>query len=316
MYTCKRCGYNTDRISNIKNHLNRKKPCEPILENVNIEQLKKELISMRLNRIPPKTAKTPPKTAKIFECDECEKQFTRKDSLEKHLKSRCKVKKQKEENIRIKMLEKEMKNKDKEIKRTQKEIAKKDATIEKLAMRPTHQTEYRQTINNKIETMNNLTLEKMQEHSNNLTIDHIRAGPQGYAQFALAGPLKDSITCTDHSRRKLVFKNGSGVVEHDPHMDKTLQMFGESIDNRNTQLIDYERKILAHDTKDIMNDDSIEWDERLFKSQQVYETIKRLENYKESVSELCDSNEVHEDVKKNIKQFKDELVKRICGSTM
>ena len=45
MYSCKRCGYETDRISNIKNHLNRKKICETILESISIEQLKKELLS-------------------------------------------------------------------------------------------------------------------------------------------------------------------------------------------------------------------------------------------------------------------------------
>ena len=31
-YNCERCGYETERKSNFKNHLNRKKLCPPLLE--------------------------------------------------------------------------------------------------------------------------------------------------------------------------------------------------------------------------------------------------------------------------------------------
>ena len=41
--------------------------------------------------------------------------------------------------------------------------------------------------------MNNLTLEKMQEHAHKLTIDHIKQGADGYAQYALNHPLKDFV---------------------------------------------------------------------------------------------------------------------------
>ena len=39
-YECQRCGYNTTLKGNIKHHLNRKNVCEPILDNISIEQMK------------------------------------------------------------------------------------------------------------------------------------------------------------------------------------------------------------------------------------------------------------------------------------
>ena len=36
-YECQRCGYNTTLRGNIKQHLNRKNICEPILDNISIE---------------------------------------------------------------------------------------------------------------------------------------------------------------------------------------------------------------------------------------------------------------------------------------
>ena len=40
-YLCHRCGYNTNRRSNIIQHLNRKKVCIPILGDISIEDIKK-----------------------------------------------------------------------------------------------------------------------------------------------------------------------------------------------------------------------------------------------------------------------------------
>ena len=39
-YECQRCGYNTTLRGNIKQHLNRKNICEPILDNISIEEMK------------------------------------------------------------------------------------------------------------------------------------------------------------------------------------------------------------------------------------------------------------------------------------
>ena len=39
LYNCSRCGYNTLRRSHMKNHLNRKNICKPVLEDISIEQI-------------------------------------------------------------------------------------------------------------------------------------------------------------------------------------------------------------------------------------------------------------------------------------
>ena len=40
-YLCHRCGYNTNKKSNIIQHLNRKNICKPILGDISIEEIKK-----------------------------------------------------------------------------------------------------------------------------------------------------------------------------------------------------------------------------------------------------------------------------------
>ena len=40
VYTCKRCGYNTQHKSSFKNHLNRKNICAPLLDNISIDYIK------------------------------------------------------------------------------------------------------------------------------------------------------------------------------------------------------------------------------------------------------------------------------------
>ena len=99
MYTCRRCGYENSRKYNFQKHLNRKKSCEPILENVSIEQLKKELLEPKrtknepkLVQNEPKLVQNEPKLVQEFECNYCEKQFVNKSSLNRHLNSRCKEK--------------------------------------------------------------------------------------------------------------------------------------------------------------------------------------------------------------------------------
>ena len=73
-HNCKRCGYGTDRISNLKDHLNRKKPCK-----------RKE---------PESTPEEPPQNVHNVhnihdfsqnECAYCKKKLSRIDSLKRHM---------------------------------------------------------------------------------------------------------------------------------------------------------------------------------------------------------------------------------------
>ena len=101
-YECQRCGYNTTLKGNIKHHLNRKNVCEPILDNISIEQMKdiynlnetsknpqnNSNLLTNTSQIPQKT----PKNEASNQCSYCSKEFSRIDNLNRHLKT-CKKKK-------------------------------------------------------------------------------------------------------------------------------------------------------------------------------------------------------------------------------
>lgn len=130
-YQCIRCGYTTiDRVK-IKNHFNRKTVCKPKLNDVNIDDYKEAIlneqeiilgedsvnntilpqnnsyINIKKNTEKPQITTEKPqrstkkpqfttiKTANI--CKFCEKEFSRKDALNRHLKS-CKEKKEDDED--------------------------------------------------------------------------------------------------------------------------------------------------------------------------------------------------------------------------
>ena len=128
-YLCHRCGYNTNKKSNIIQHLNRKKICKPILADISIEDIKKHYkfeINLNNTQMTPKqhlndtqttpkqhpndTQTTPKLSTRV--CKYCNKCFTRKSGLTKHLNI-CTVKKETEalvisQNDKILKMEKEI----------------------------------------------------------------------------------------------------------------------------------------------------------------------------------------------------------------
>ena len=334
MHTCKRCGYNTGRLSNIKNHLNRKKICEAILQNISIEQLKKELNAPKCSKMLRDCSKMTPKCSGIspdvrnFECGYCEKQFTRNANLKRHLSGRCAKKKELDEKERLKK-EKEQEKKilNLKIKEMQKnmdiltkQLAKRDKQLDKLIEKPpTNTTTYnykienQQNVNNRIENMQSLTIEDMKDASAFLTEDHIRKGIEGYSQYAINHPLKDKLICTDYARKKVVFKNEDGDVVRDPNMDKSLQMFGESIEEKNSELIDNMRIELQHQIKEILNDDDEDNDIAFKKTEEIMKTIQKLTDYHNSIRQLAGEPVDDDDINAKIAEFKDELRLKLCS---
>ena len=128
-YSCLRCGYIASQKINLKHHLNRKNICNPILEDISIEEVKKYygfIDSTKIHQNPPKLHQNPPKSPPkistkkhqnppkceisstkihqnppklevINECPYCYKRFSRSDSLNRH-NGRCKIKKKEYEN--------------------------------------------------------------------------------------------------------------------------------------------------------------------------------------------------------------------------
>jgi len=73
MFSCRRCGYSTSIKCAYKTHLQRKKKCLPLLEDIAYEVLLSELSSKTTN----------------ISCDLCGKQFTLKNNMSRHKKT-CK----------------------------------------------------------------------------------------------------------------------------------------------------------------------------------------------------------------------------------
>ena len=101
MYICNRCNYETPIKCNFTRHINRKNPCENVNLEINNTVLEEDVIIHTQSnpaKTTPKTAKPTPKSRqkppKSYDCEYCEKQFTRKDSLNKHIKSRSSRKKE------------------------------------------------------------------------------------------------------------------------------------------------------------------------------------------------------------------------------
>jgi len=125
LYSCFRCGYNTKFKSSIINHLNRKNICNPLLDNIDIEDIKiyygiktpqnstiihknPQLQTPQFSTISPQFSTISPQFSTISSnnsgnsnvCKYCYNNFSRIDSLKRHL-TICKKKKE-SENIIIK----------------------------------------------------------------------------------------------------------------------------------------------------------------------------------------------------------------------
>jgi len=122
-YLCHRCGYNTNKRSNLIQHLNRIKICNPILGDISINEIKKHYnFEIKLNlqnttkipqnttKIPQNTTKIPQNTTKNNQCKYCNKVLSRYDSLNRHIKickkkQECELLIEKEEEIKQMKLE-------------------------------------------------------------------------------------------------------------------------------------------------------------------------------------------------------------------
>ena len=83
-YKCLRCGYESDRLSNFKNHLNRKFVCKPLLRDINIQEIKKFYVIeedtkdlILSSKIPNVSSKIYPKNEDNRICEYCKKVFKR-----------------------------------------------------------------------------------------------------------------------------------------------------------------------------------------------------------------------------------------------
>ena len=169
----------------------------------------------------------------LFICEGCDENFTSNYNLTKHIQT-CIISIEKKFTIQLEEKDKTIEKQEKQIKELQDKL---EHIAVKAVSRSTHLTSNKTRINNYIQQLQPLTEEKLKESVNNLTIDHIKKGPEGYAQYALDYPLKDKMVCVDYSRRKIKFKDKDGNVITDPEMTGLATKFFYSIKDKNKELI-------------------------------------------------------------------------------
>ena len=192
------------------------------------------------------------------ECDYCKKNVGTTKILKTHL-STCKeyaiYTNQQHLEEKINFLQDELKKKELIIKELQDKL---ENIAVKAVSRPA--TSNKTQINNYIQQLQPVTEEKLKESVSNLTIDHIKKGPEGYAQYALDYPLKDKMVCVDYSRRKIKFKDKDGNVITDPEMTGLATKFFNSIKDKNKELI----CLYATELKDKLGDDIMDTMVKIF----------------------------------------------------
>jgi hypothetical protein len=110
--------------------------------------------------------------------------------------------------------------------------------------------------NIKIQNLQILNTNEFDTFSEFLTIDHIKKGAYGYAEYAINYPLNNKIVCTDFSRRKLKYKSDDGEVKNDINLISLSKDLFKSINLRNKELIfEYAREYIEtlNDPEEKMN---------------------------------------------------------------
>jgi len=128
-YNCKRCGYSTNIKCNLITHFERKKQCEPNLEDIDIETLKQELeikipkntkIAPKCSFLAPNDSFLAPKDSFLtpndssdstsaqnkYECKYCKKIYSKNSNLHRHMKI-CKEKQDEVSELKEKLAQKD-----------------------------------------------------------------------------------------------------------------------------------------------------------------------------------------------------------------
>jgi hypothetical protein len=125
------------------------------------------------------------------------------------------------------------------------------------------------TNNTKIDIFNSLsplTEDDYKKHINKLSMEHIRKGAEGYADYALNYTLKDKLMCLDYSRKKICYKNEQGDKVEEYRLNNILPKIFKEIEPVNKEMI------LA--LMNNLNDDFLEYEKTITEFDEGDETDK------------------------------------------
>lgn len=147
---------------------------------------------------------------------------------------------------KLEMSEKMIKEYQNIIKELNSKIERLEDKLENIAIKSALKPTINNTNTNTITTTNTIATyisnliplkeEDIVKEADNLTIEHIKKGAEGYAEFALEFPFKDKLVCVDYARRKIKYKNTNGDLITDPNLVKITPMFFNSIWSKNTEI--------------------------------------------------------------------------------
>jgi hypothetical protein len=247
------------------------------------------------------------KNISMFTCKYCKKSLSTKQNLDVHISTCIKYnenmsrkKWQEEKTIIVNQYKQLLKTNTDKISFLHEELIKKDLAIRDLqkqmqevaiqaVKRPT--TSNKTQINNYIQNMKPVTEEHFLDNVQHLTIEHIKKGAEGYAEYALEYPLKDRLLCSDYSRRKVKFKDKDDNVITDPEMTTLARKFFHSIKEKNKELICKS----ANELKERLGDYN------------VMDTVVRLFDYKSDIEKGSYGEKT---------EFHHDFVKQVCSQTI
>ena len=249
-------------------------------------------------------------------CNGCQKGFPRKCELSRHTQScsaiSCAVKFEKmikDYKEKVIILETKLEEKNSLIEKLREENSSLQDKLLKAATKPTTINHNNQRINKQVNQLLPLTQEYIESQVPHLTIDHIRRGAQGYADFALEFALKDRIMCTDFSRRRGKYKDEDGNVIDDPEMKKVSRLFFQAIHDHNTTLTNQYGQELYNKLTDILQNagDELtqeETDKLQLTQQRILQEISKVNTSRIDVTDIAKGKK---------SELLPEFVKEVCA---
>jgi len=188
---------------------------------------------------------------KQLDCPNCTMSFSHKGNLDRHIKNcsiKCEgklnqyetlLKSYQEQAMEMVKLKTQLEDRDKQITELKEQVKTFIVAQERLNLAAVSKSTTTKTVNKNtlVQSFTPITEANMREQLPHLTIEHIKQGAQGYAQYAMEYNFKDKIAVTDMSRKKLAWKDIDGQIIYDIEGSQLSEKFFRVIKERNSKLI-------------------------------------------------------------------------------